>query len=299
MTGNNTFEIERALSTTIANFSGTAERIDGSELELKQLPDLLMGATLFADKRLVIIKNLSDNNNKEIWANLADWLPRVSGDIEVVLIETKPDKRTVTYKELKKQAQIIELVQWTDHDTTKVERWVLGEAKRLGVSLDTKCLQLFVRRVGFDQWRLLHGLEKLALTKEVTVKVIEDIIDTNPVENVFNLFEAALNGDRTKLGEMVHSLELIEDPYKLLGLLSGQAFQLAAIVMAGPGDEVAKDLGVHPYGVSKLISSARRLGRRGVRQIIKAFAEADDDMKLSKAEPWLLIERALMKVASL
>ncbi len=295
--GDNTFEIERAVNVIIAGFNGDAERIDGSTLELKQLPDLLMGATLFADKRLVIIKNLSEN--KDVWATFGDWLSRISDDTDVVLVDSKPDKRTVTYKELKKQAKIIELMQWSDRDAVKAETWVSDEAKKLQVSLDTKCVQVLVRRVGLDQWQLFHALEKLALVDTVTVEAIEALIDANPAENVFNLFDAALRGDGKKVTEMVRTLELTEDPYRLFALLSSQAFQLVAVVAAGPNNDVAKDFGIHPYAVSKLEPGARQLGRSGARKIIRAFAKADDDMKLSRAEPWLLIERALMKVASL
>ena len=251
LTGNNTFEIERTVDALIARFKGVAERIDGSTVELKQLPDLLMGATLFADKRLVIIKNLSEN--KDVWATFGGWLPRISDDIEVVLVEPKPDKRTITYKELKKQAQIIEIMQWSEHDVSKAEKWVSNEAQQLSVSLNTKCIQLLVRRVGNDQWRLFHALEKLALVDTVTIEVIEALIDANPAEDVFNLFDAALRGDGVKVTEMVRTLELSEDPYKLLALLSGQAFQLAAVVTSGSGDNVAKDFGFHPYAISKLV----------------------------------------------
>ena len=296
LTGDNTFEIERTVGALITRFEGVAERIDGSTVELKQLPDLLMGATLFADKRLVIIKNLSEN--KDVWATFGDWLPRISDDIEVVLVEPKPDKRTITYKELKKQAQIIELMQWSEHDVSKAEKWVSKEAQQLLVSLNTKCIQLLVRRVGNDQWRLFHALEKLALADTVTVEVIEALIDANPAENVFNLFDAALQGEGVKVTEMVRTLELSEDPYRLFALLSGQVFQLAAVVAAGSGDEVAKDFGVHPYAISKLVPNARQLGKNGIKKIVYAFAKTDDDMKLSRAEPWLLIERTLMKVAS-
>ncbi len=297
MTGDNTFETERAVRVIVARFAGDAERIDGSVLELKQLPDLLMGVTLFADKRLVIIKNLSDN--KDVWANFGDWLPRISDDIEVVLVDSKPDKRTVTYKELKKQAKIIEAAAWTDRDIAKAEKWLMGEATQQSVVLDIKHARLIVRRVGPDQWQLFHALEKLALAEKVTAETIEMLIDATPAENVFNLFDAALRGNREKVTEMVRSLELTEDPYRLFALLAGQAFQLAAVVAAGPGDNVAKDFGIHPYAVSKLVPAAKELGRGGAKKIIAAFAKADDDMKLSRAEPWLLIERALMKVASL
>lgn len=295
LTGENTFEIEHQVARIIGDFDGIPDMIEGSVLELKQLPDLLMGTTLFADKRLVIIKNLSEN--KTVWADLVDWLPRASDDIELVLVDTKPDKRTVTYKELKKIAIVTEYEPWTERDESKATRWVSEQAEKMGLKLNTKSVQLIVKRVGLDQWSLFHALEKLALSSEITDEIIESIIDLNPTENVFNLFDAALAGNRQKVAQMLRTLELTEDPYRLFALLSGQAFQLVSVAVSESSDSVAKDLGVNPYAISKLTSTAKKLGRSGARKVITTFAQADDDMKLSRAEPWLLIERALMQLS--
>jgi DNA polymerase III delta subunit len=296
ITGENTFEIEQELDRLVHDFDGVAERIDGTELSVKQLPDLLMGATLFADKRLVIVKNLSEN--KAMWSDLVDWLPRLSDDTELVLVDTKPDKRTITYKELKKTAKLLDFEPWTDRDGSKASKWVEEQAKHMGLKLNTKSVQLIVQRVGPDQWGLFHALEKLALVHEITDQTIENVVDMNPVENVFNLFDAALRGDRVRVAQMLVTLEVSDDPYRLFALLSGQAFQLATLAVSEPSDNVAKDLGVNPYVVSKLSSVAKQLGRSGARKVIATFATADDDLKLSRADPWLLIERALMHVAS-
>jgi len=294
--GDNSYEITQALRSIESSFQGTAERIDGSALQLRDLPDLLMAATLFSDKRLVIIKDLSEN--KSVWSDFFTWLPRISDDIELVLVDTKPDKRTVTFKDLKKIATLQEFPAWSDRDTMKAESWTADEAKKLGVALDRRLVQLIVARVGMDQWQLASALEKLSLLEAVTVQAIEDTIDPRPFENVFNLFETALKGDAKKVHNMIRTLELTEEPYKLFALLSSQAFQLAAIQSADNSSNPAKDFGIHPFVVSKLSAHANRMNRRDIKQVIDAFAGADADIKLSRAEPWLLIERALLKVAA-
>lgn len=298
LTGENSFEANRALQAIIRDFDGVTEKIDGSELELRQLPDLLMGGTLFASSRLVVIKNLSEN--KTVWPDFADWLPRVSEDIHLVLVEPKLDKRTRTYKDLQKIAQVTEFSAWTERDTAKAEQWAAGEARALNIEIDNSSVRLLVQRVGPDQWLLHHALQKLAVLDYITPEIIQEVIDVNPVENVFDLFESALRGDARKVKRMIETLELTEDPYRLFGLLSGQAFQLATLAVAGDktNAEVAKDLGVHPYGLGKLASYAHKIGRTGAKRVIAAFAEADTGMKTSVAEPWLLIERALIKVAA-
>ena len=295
--GENSFEIERALRQITADFNGIVERIDGSTLQLAQLPDLLMGVSLFAIARTVIIRDLG--SNKAIWPVLGDWLPRISDDIHLVLVESKPDKRTTAFKSLKNQAAVHEFQPWTDRDTLVAERWVNDESKKFGIDMDKSSVQALVRWVGIDQWQLFHALEKLALVDIVSVDIIKNIIEPNPIENVFNLFDTALRGDVNDLRQMLKILEQTEDPYRLFALLSSQVFQLAAVANATSDDNTAKDFGIHPYVVSKLQPIAKKIGKSGTAKIITIFAAADDDMKLSRAEPWLLIERALIKVANL
>jgi len=295
--GENSFEIEQALAEIKSSFSGDVEKIDSSKLQLSQLPDILMGVSLFATARVIIIRNLSEN--KPIWSVFGEWISKISDDIHLVLVEPKPDKRTSTFKSLKDSVVIKEFQSWSERDIVKAEKWVMGESKKHGFDIDSKNAQLLVRRVGVDQWQLFHALEKLALVDSVSADVIKNIIEPNLSENVFELFETALRGDVKALKAMLCTLEQSEDVFRLFALLSTQVFQLAAVMSADKTDNVAKDFGVHPYVVQKLESVAKRVGKIGVTKIVKIFAEADDDMKISRAEPWLLLERALLKVAAL
>lgn len=298
LTGENSFEVARALRRIRAAFDGTVEQVDGSELEVRQLPDLLMGGTLFSDKRMVVIKGLSEN--KSVWNSLVDWIPRVSDDVHLVVVEAKPDKRTVVYKDLKKVADVQEFAAWTDRDSAKAEQWLAGEAKAMGMELDRKSIQTLVRRVGVDQWSLYHEMEKLAVLETVDAAVIEQLVEAAPTENVFNLFDAALRGQARDVKEMILVLQATEDPYKVFGLLSSQVFQLAALAVSDkPSAEVAADIGAHPFAMGKLTSHAKRLGRPGARAAVAVMAEVDDGMKTSGGEPWLLIERGLIKIAAL
>lgn len=297
LVGENSFEIERALAGIKANFAGEVEKIDGNELSLARLPDILMGVSLFSEKRLLMIRGLSEN--KAVWAVFGDWLDKISDDIHLILIEPKPDKRTATFKALKNKATTEEFQLWSDRDTAKAEQWAVSEAKKLGFDLDKKGAQTLVQRVGVDQWQLFHALEKLAMIDDISEETIKDIIDANLTENVFNLFETALAGDVDELVQMIRTLEQSDDVYRLSALLFSQAFQLAAIISATSSDNVAKDFGIHPYVVSKLTPIAKRIGKGGVTKIISILTEVDDDMKSSKADPWLLIERALIKIANI
>lgn len=298
ITGENSFENERALSRLVADFDGTPERIDGETLELRQLPDLLMGMSLFASKRLVIIKNMSAN--KTLWNDFENWVGKVSDDIHLVLLEPKPDRRTKTYKLLQKSAIVHESKLWTERDVPLAHKWVGQEAAPMGIVLDKNCIHTLVSRVGVDQWQLFQALQKLSVVDAVTPDVIEDLIEPNVAENVFNLFEAALKGDSRRVRRMLATLELTEDVFRLFGLLSSQAFQLAVLASTDKSSSVvAGDLGVHPFALSKLGPFAKKLGKAGAKKIISALAEADTALKTTAADPWLLLERSLLKICQI
>ena len=295
LVGENSFEVREALKAIEASFSGTSERVDGTELSLAGLPDLLMGISLFTTERLVVINGISQNST--LWEKLPDWLPRVNEDIHIVFIDTKPDKRTTSYKALKSAAELHEFPLWTERDIAKAEQWVSARAATLNVKLDMKSIRHLVQRVGLDQWQLANALETLFLLDEVTPEVIDAVIPQNLQENIFQLFETALEGRAPQVAEKLKTLSLQEDPYALFALLTSQALTLAAVAYADEHVDPAKDFAIHPFVASKMTRHAKQLGKARVGQIIETFAKTDADMKRSKAEPWLLIERTLLEIA--
>lgn len=295
LTGENSFEVHEAVQALVAAFEGVPERVDGAGLELRQLPDLLMGGTLFAQSRLVIISDLSSNST--LWQKLPDWLGRVSDDVHLVLTDAKPDKRTVSYKALKEAASVQEYPAWGDRDQQKAELWFAQRAKKQGVTLDKKLVHHIVARVGYDQWSLANALETVALLENPSIEAINQSVVAHPTENVFELFEIALSGDRAALRDALRTLELQEDPYAIFALLSSQAFSLAAVAYADDTRNPSKDFAIHPFVAQKLTRHAKRLGKSTVNTLIRQFAQTDKDMKISKAEPWLLIEQLLFSLA--
>jgi DNA polymerase III delta subunit len=297
LTGDNSFELNQALEVLAQDFAGETERIDGSELASDRLIELFSGASLFSSNRMVVIRDLSAN--KPQWSLLGDQLDRVSDDVHLVLVEPSADKRTATYKRLQKVATVRNFAAWTERDVSKAETWVEVQAAKLGLKLDKKSVQILVRRVGVDQWQLYHALEKLAVLDHVDTAIIESTIEAQSSENVFELLDASLSGNTHKVAKITAGLRQTDDPYRVLALLASQAFQLAALSVAkGTTADVAKDIGAHAFALSRLSSHAHRLGRRGAKRVVDALAQADTDSKSISVDPWLLIERALIKIAN-
>lgn len=292
LTGENDFELSRALKRRERAFDGEVERYQADDLTAERMADLVAGQTLFASKRLIIIDTPSANT--ELWQQLPEWLERVADDTHLVLVELKPDKRTATYKWLKQHVTTEEFPAWTSRDLGKAEEWLRLEAKRLNVTLTHQIARLLVNRIGLSQWQLFHALEKIALLPKISEEAVIAITDARPDENVFELFETALRGDAAELAVMLKRLEQTEDPYRVLGLLNGQIIQLAALALGGrAGRDVASDLGVSPFMLNKLSVHAHRLSQTQVRELLQLAAHADRRLKSTAADPWTLIEHML------
>lgn len=295
LVGENSFEIREAVKALEASFPGTPERFDGAELTVAQLPDILMGVSLFATERLVIIQDISTNST--LWEKLPEWLPRINEAIHVVFIDAKPDKRTTSYKALKAVADLQEFPAWSDRDYAKAEQWLGQYADTKGLKLDKRLTSHIVQRVGLDQWQLANAVMTLSLLDAVTIDAVNDVIPAHPTENIFQLFETALEGKPEQVAQMIDTLSMQEDPYALFALLSSQALTLAAVTYAEDDANPTKDFAIHPFVAGKLTRHGKRLGKVKVGRIVEALARTDADMKRSKAEPWLLIERTLLEIA--
>lgn len=297
--GENDYELTKKVAQLKAGFNGTVERYDGANLSREQLADIFAGQTLFAVERLIVID--SPSANPDLWSGIEEWAGRLGEGTDVILVEPKPDKRTSAYKWLKKHADVQEFAAYGDRDYKAIESWLSDYAAHHGVKLTGQQLRRLVDRAGHDQWVLAEAVDKLSLLDAVTDEWIDDIVQASPSENVFALFETVLNGDTRRLLDMLATLRLHEDAYRMFGLINSQALQLVAFVY-GEGDaaQVASDIGAKSaYPLQKLAPYARRIDRRQAAEMIRLLAGADMRIKSSDADPWLVLENTLSRVASL
>ncbi len=78
------------------------EIIEGESLTVGDMPSVLLGTSLFATERNILVKDLSEN--KECWAMLPQFIEECPHNI--VIWETKLDKRSAVYKELSKDKNV-------------------------------------------------------------------------------------------------------------------------------------------------------------------------------------------------
>lgn len=294
--GENDFEKRQRLVQLEAQLGGNLRRVDGENLTMASLSELIFGQSLFGDSQPAIIHSLSESI---VWANL----PELIGDreAEAVLVENKVDKRTKTYKWLQKNAKSEEFTNWGERDVATAVDWCVSRAEHYGFELPKRLAAALVERLGVEQLRLDAVIEQLSLAEKVDQQLVDALVPLPKIESVFGLLEAAMESRIGDIKQKIAYLEMTEGSdgaYRTVGLLTSQLLVLAALVLGGDRSSVAKDFGANPYVVGKLSSYANRLSSGELSRVVELLFEADTNMKTSNVSEWLILETALVEIAA-
>ena len=277
------------------NGSEAIESYFYDQLDPEKLRLLLTSSSLFSEKRMVIFKDLSQSSS--LSAAFETISGNISGDIDVVLVESKIDKRKAFYKTISKQFEVIAVEDMSEHELTA---WARGFIEELGGVISQNDLATLVRFIGNDQMRLKNEAEKLvAYNKTINEVSINLLVEKKSEDSVFQLLEAALSG-KTKLAlSILASLEsAYEDPFAIAHMLIWQTHILAITYSAKsmPDSDISKNTKLKPYVLQKTHGISRRLSTQQFRKIINAVAELDINLKSNKNKPWRLLEQAIISL---
>ena len=158
------------------------EVIDCADLTKKDLPSIFRGTTIFETKRRILLRDFTEN--REIYEDLPNYLDTPH---DVILLETKLDKRSAIYKNIKDQVEIKEftLPEKTDFRTifniyTTAKRdgkSAVEMLKKIEIEEDpirftgllvSQALKDFQRRQGIKEKKVLKALAKLDMDEKST-----------------------------------------------------------------------------------------------------------------------------------
>lgn len=293
--GENDFALKQHLKQLIDTYSdkNTIERVDGSTISIDDLANFFTGVSLFSTERLVVID--ADGMSKDVWDKLAEYIEVENLDTHIVLIDSSPDKRTKTFKLLQKNTATHEFKSLSEKEA---QEWLQQQSVSMGIKLSNDLVEKVVARSGVDQWKMYFALQKLAHVDIINLSSIDEHVEASSSANVFALIDASLHKSPDKVYRLIQDISMNEDPFFFFGLLSSQLFQLITLASTKKTPtEVATDLGVHPYPLQKLKTISTGLSKSDIDKIVSTVTKCDNQLKRSGAEPWLVIEQALMKIA--
>lgn len=264
-------------------------RLDSSDTD--SVLTELVSVGLFAHSRLLLLDNVF--SNKTLVEKLPTILPLMQAETELIITDSKPDKRTKLYK-LLLEGKTREFIL-----PKRMNQFVIDEAARQQVEIDKNAVEDLILYTAGDAWRISNEIAKFrASNKTITKDGVKKYVEPDLMVNVFQVLDDVFGHQTERAVGKIAALRQNEDPNAFFALLVSQVFALAAVVSSDkPDTAIAKDMGIHPFVISKMRRSARNINSDKMSYITKLVAEIDAKIKLSNKETaWDLIEAAVGKI---
>lgn len=280
LSGTNMFQRNDMLNKIVGGFikehsSLALEKIDATEVEYNIIIGAVESLPFLADKKMVVLYDLS--LNKHAAENLEKLIELSGETTDLIIVETKLDKRSSYYKSLKKLENFHD---FNEMDEQKLVHWLTDQAKSIKANLSNSDASYLVQRVGADQLRLSNELTKLAqFNSQISRQSINNLTTENPSSTIFNLIDSIFSGNPQRALKIYEEQrQLRVEPQAIHGMLVWQ-MHAVAIAVSAPNSvshtQMAKDSGISPFVMQKSQRIAQAMGRTKVVQFIKLLRDFD------------------------
>lgn len=278
-------EQARIIAAFVAKYTDMGlERLDGEEASYDRLVEAVQSLPFLVERKLVVIRGGSLNT--EFTEKFESFLSATTESTDVLLVESKLDKRTAFYKQLKK---LTDFHEFSVLDANGLARFATDYAREQGGMLSPADARFLVERIGTDQLSLTHELDKLlAYSPTVTRQSIVLLTDELPQGKIFDLLDAAFAGQSGRTQALYNDQRAQGvEPQQIIAMLVWQLYVLS-VVKSGQGrssTEIASAAKLNPYVVEKTARLARQIPLKRLRQMVSDLRILD---VRSKSESILL-----------
>ncbi len=279
--------------------------LDGPTLTIERWRNAVVATGFFATKRLIIVRDPLRLKKADVLEQVLAVLDQssVMADAIIVFWEQGPaDKRTTIYRRLAAEKYTQE---YEPLDDAAAEHWLAKEFAARGGQISREALPLLQSRVGSDLWRANQEIDKLlahCAGRQIEIVDIEQLVTGTYDDLIFQFVDAVAAGNRREAHRLLDSQ--IKSGSHELYLLTMIARQFRLLIAAADLAEqgmseraAASTLGVHPFVAKKTLALSRRFSLPRLAEIYSAIVETDYAIKTSQADPRVLLEVLVEKIA--
>jgi DNA polymerase-3 subunit delta len=313
--GENTFALTQRLKNYRAGFlqkygeDAPYVALDGAKISAREILEAVQNVSLFAEKKMVAVRDFLNVGNLEEQRALADKLETSDEDTVLIFSEwNPPDRRTVLFKKLTKIAHAEEFKPWTPAETQK---WIQAQAEKLNGKIRPDAAAYLNECASGNLFQIKNDLEKLtafAETLEITRADVDLLAVKNLSVSIFALTDA-LGQKRTRDGLKIFR-DLIEtggEPWQIFAMIIRQ---LRLILLIGDlaqkkidARAIAVQLKLNPFVVFKTLPQCKNFSAEQLKKTYADLLALDLKLKTGKitvtaddAGPFLLaLEKMIVK----
>lgn len=282
-----------------------SRRLVHKQTRFDEIKNNLSGASLFAVKRLIILRDavsqmLPTEQKKLLEFLKKDLLPKTTS---LVLTELVPLPKLSTNPLLKylKTSKKVKKVKVAIPAGVAAQTDLIARADQLGVVLTPATAGVLLTKIGSDYDRAILETEKLALfaagraDKEISVDDINSTVEEELKSDIFKTIDALGRRDLSGGLTLLHRhLKQGAHPLYLLSMLRYQIktlIQVAEAKKISPDPrEIGKISGLSGFVVRKSLGQLDNYRQRDLKRIFSKLVDADEAIKTGRVEGPLALD---------
>jgi len=306
--GQDTYRLNLKLKEIIQEYKKTHQSglnllyLEGENIDFQDFQDQFQQATMFKEKKMVILRNIFQNQDfKEKF--IKDIKKLISSE-DIILIVEKRDvpANNSLFKALKKKARCQE---FKPLEKGQLKHWTKKEFEKHKTQIKPEALERLIEFVGNDLWRLSNEIKKLVSFKQKNSQVqAEDVnvlIRPKIETDIFTTIDCIAQNNKKRAIELLKKhLEKGDSPLYLLSMINFQFRNL--LIIRDLIDQntsfylISQKANLHPYVVKKSYPLAKKFKLSELKKIYQKIFEVDLNIKTGKIEPETALELLIAQI---
>lgn len=312
--GEDTFRSRQYLKKTIEQFKKQRDPqgynvaiVDGKKSEPGKIFTELATSPFLAERRMVVVENVLSVSDKEFLGELMEKISEAKIPESIVAVFWQGDSLSKV-KEAKELDKILKKEKFAQEFATlegaELAAWAKKEIETRGGKVAGAALNYLCQNIGKDMWLLNSLIDQLVAYKganEITSADISLFLEEKGDDNIFNLVDAVVAGNRKQAYKMIKTqLEAGED-YQFIFSMIMRQFKILLQMRDlfdredAPSDVMAKMLGLHPFVVKKSLPLVKRYSLEKLTKIYSELLQIDIKTKTGQADQSLMIDLFVTK----
>jgi DNA polymerase-3 subunit delta len=260
------------------------ESIDGENTSFDQLQSALQNLPFLSARKLIVLQKPSVNN--EFVSKIDQLLSTVPDTTDVIIVESKIDKRLHYFSVLKDQTKFYEL---QDPIGSDLVNWLIAYVQGKQGYINPQLARTLIDRVGSNQQLLASEVDKLLLyNPQITVRNIKLLVEATPQSTIFEMLASAFAGNNQRTLELYkEQRDLKVEPAQIVAMLTWQLHILALIKTAADmtAEQIARESHQNPFVIRKSLTLAKRINQPALQRMLKDLLVLDTKLKTESIDP--------------
>ena len=282
------------------------EVVYGSETDAKEIIDRAQSLGIFAEKRVLVVKDADALSPKSRKIMLEHLGREPSPDTCLILSSFKLDAKTAFYRDLQDKTVFVSF------DCLKSEslvNWVIAKSKELGCKISLVSAQMLTQITGPSLGLLEQELLKLSAylegqaDREIKPEHIKLLAGDTSEVGGFELAEALAKKDLKLSLALFHKmLRTGEDPVKMLSGINHKFNTLWRVkLMLAQGlspEAMGRKMRIHPYALKMAIPGAQKRTEKEYWDLFHGLFTAELKLKSGSGDPRTVMQQVIFKLSS-